>query len=376
MSQKRFISIVAVGSCVGLGLSLGVLELSRLKQPAVADTPSSKKLLKPLIQDKNPGKPLIEFKTKTRRKARSRQEVLAQIKSARIPLSEIITPWDSKKPLPPTKVLVKPDGLEPRGYVTHLTFRRTLTSNLIFFSGLSSADYGTIFDLYLNGQFVKQPILGPIRESVELEFQPGENTLDFVPVAITGGAAYIRIDYYNILPGENPSSSVYIQTGINTSYRPLGFPQIVIPKSRFPESAKHIESAWAGRQSRPIGTNPSDRLGIPKKSPRLVTIDRLNAPSRKGKATAGITCKEKHKNNKGVFQLDQPDEYPPVVTRESFQKVLGVTTTLAHVRCIPSSDNGGSGSFAARQHNGYATTPTATPTMVPNNSTIEFVIGP
>jgi hypothetical protein len=352
------------------------------KQDALVQDAKSVRYAKTVVPKIDKTKPLIEFKKKY--KTNSRQGVLSQIKSSQIPLSEIVTPWDPKTLLP-SRVKVPSSGLSPRaprGYVTHLTFKRTVIRNPLFIrlSSVSAEDNGTLYNLYLNGQLVAAlQTLSALGTPHNLKLKPGNNVLGFETVRIPCGCqvAFVRIDYdTDVLPGEIKTSAVFLQPGVSSVYGPLGFPQIVIPRSRYPETVKHIESAWAGSQAAPIGKNPPDRIGIPKNSPRLVTIDRLGASSRKDKSTAGITCKEEHKNNQGVFTLDQKDEYPPLVTKESFQKVLGVTTASAHVRCIPQSDNGGSGSFSRGQYNGYATIPTATPVMVPNGSTIEFVIGP
>uniref|UniRef100_UPI003F580977 NucA/NucB deoxyribonuclease domain-containing protein n=1 Tax=Pseudomonas purpurea TaxID=3136737 RepID=UPI003F580977 len=90
----------------------------------------------------------------------------------------------------------------------------------------------------------------------------------------------------------------------------------MVSKSRFPESAKHIEDAVdAGK-------------------PNTLTIDRANAASRRRDSLRGVETKLDHDR----------DEYPPAMFKEGGQG--------SSVRHINSSDNRGAGACIGAQCRG------------------------
>lgn len=89
--------------------------------------------------------------------------------------------------------------------------------------------------------------------------------------------------------------------------------EVEISRSKYPESAKHIEDAIADGQ------------------PEILTLDRDNAKSHRKESLKGIDK---------VSGMDL-DEYPPAMSKEGGKG--------ASVRAIPPSDNRGSGSTAGHQ---------------------------
>ncbi|MFJ8043911.1 hypothetical protein ACIRBX_25765 [Kitasatospora sp. NPDC096147] len=96
--------------------------------------------------------------------------------------------------------------------------------------------------------------------------------------------------------------------------------EMVIPRSRYPESADHIEQAQQGQ----IWRGDRSRQGPPK--PSILTIDRPGADDNRDDSLRGIATRPP----------DDRDEYPPAMYKEGGKG--------ASVKYIPSSDNTGSGS--------------------------------
>ncbi|GAA0696262.1 hypothetical protein GCM10010193_58750 [Kitasatospora atroaurantiaca] len=96
--------------------------------------------------------------------------------------------------------------------------------------------------------------------------------------------------------------------------------EMVIPRSRYPHSADHIEEAQRGE----IWRGDQSHQGRPK--PSVVTIDRPNGDANREDSLRGIPTRSP----------DDRDEYPPAMYKEG--------GTGASVKYIPSGDNQGSGS--------------------------------
>ncbi|MFJ1796140.1 NucA/NucB deoxyribonuclease domain-containing protein [Kitasatospora griseola] len=96
--------------------------------------------------------------------------------------------------------------------------------------------------------------------------------------------------------------------------------EMVIPRSKYPHSADHIEQAQRGE----IWTGDQMRQGRPK--PSIVTIDRPNADNNRSDSLRGIATRPP----------DDRDEYPPAMYKEGGRG--------ASVKYIPTADNTGSGS--------------------------------
>ena len=95
---------------------------------------------------------------------------------------------------------------------------------------------------------------------------------------------------------------------------------MVIPRSRYPHSADHIEEAQQGE----IWRGDASTQGRPK--PSILTIDRPGADDNRDDSLRGIATRPP----------DDRDEYPPAMYKEGGKG--------ASVKYIPSSDNTGSGS--------------------------------
>lgn len=96
--------------------------------------------------------------------------------------------------------------------------------------------------------------------------------------------------------------------------------ELVVNKTKYPESARHIEEAQSGR----IWRGDQYRQGRPK--PSILTIDRDGADDNREDSLRGIATRPP----------DERDEYPPAMFVEG--------GTGASVKYIPGGDNGGSGS--------------------------------
>lgn len=98
--------------------------------------------------------------------------------------------------------------------------------------------------------------------------------------------------------------------------------------------------------------------------PRLLTIDRPNASTRRSRSTyAYQTCP---RNASGLTQ--DRDEYPPAVFLQNEGN--------AHIKCISSRDNQQSGNSIGIQMRSYKETPSSTAYEIVNGNTIELVILP
>lgn len=169
------------------------------------------------------------------------------------------------------------------------------------------------------------------------------------------------------------SRVVDITTG-NSFITTVGLPQIALCKTvvqfpcngTYPESAQHVLEAQ-GIPPEPItaplipgrtGNKPRARY------PRLLRIDRAtpNDPNkvdnRRGRSTNAYKCPPNLEQDK--------DEYPPALFAEN----LG----SAHIKCINSKDNSGSGGSFASQLLRYKVSPTSPPVAIANGDSIEFVI--
>jgi hypothetical protein len=185
----------------------------------------------------------------------------------------------------------------------------------------------------------------------------------------------MRFKQNQLLPGEADKGGVAVEFG-SYAYYAVGVPQIGVSESKYPESAQHIEEAWAG-QSTKTGNNPVFRPGIPQRSPHLVTLDRPNKETRARKDKARTpTCVDKHTNPEGLEEKDQKDEYPPASTKESYDPLIGPVKFRGNLKCIPFYDNAGAGSSFGNQYNRYVAEKNAPPVRILDNSTIEFVIVP
>ena len=93
--------------------------------------------------------------------------------------------------------------------------------------------------------------------------------------------------------------------------------EVDVSRSKYPESAQHIEDAIANGQ------------------PEILTIDRAGATENRKESLNGVPT---------VSGMDR-DEYPPAMSREG--------GAGASVRCIPKPDNRGSGSSIGNQLRNY-----------------------
>ncbi|MEU1475592.1 NucA/NucB deoxyribonuclease domain-containing protein [Streptomyces sp. NPDC001668] len=96
--------------------------------------------------------------------------------------------------------------------------------------------------------------------------------------------------------------------------------ELVVNRTKYPESAAHIEEAQSGQ----IWRGDTYRQGRPK--PSVLTIDKPNADDNRANSLRGIDTRPP----------DDRDEYPPAMFKEG--------GTGASVKYIPQPDNGGSGS--------------------------------
>jgi len=152
----------------------------------------------------------------------------------------------------------------------------------------------------------------------------------------------------------------------------VGFPQIAFCKTRlrfpcltrpYPESSQHALEALGNPPTPITAALRPGQVGNPLRSsyPRLLTIDRDNATTRRQRSTDPYAnCP----NRNG--QSQQRDEYPQAVFLEN----LG----SAHIKCILASDNQGSGSTIGLQLRSYAEVSGGPTYRLDNGDTIEFVV--
>jgi len=208
------------------------------------------------------------------------------------------------------------------------------------------------------------PRAGAIR--VEGTLIPGVNKLTVRALnvgSVMPNTAIVQIDKNDVLQGEprrflgSPSSS------FDVDYY-FGFPQIGVSQGRHPQSAQHIQEAWAGLPSefRPSTTKIA--------TARLLEIDRSGKSKRRDDTMEGLEfCPLYHVNPKdGKLMRDERDEYPPALFKENDGN--------AHLKCIYAWDNGGSGASFGRQINSYKAKPTSNAVKLKNTDVVEMVIAP
>jgi hypothetical protein len=244
------------------------------------------------------------------------------------------------------------------------------------------ADYegtGDVINLILNDKFYPDVVLDSSYQIFDMDLEPGANS-----ILIRGESQGTPLDYITpelrllsteLLEGEeNGPFQSLILPGDIAALDTIAFPQIGMSRSRFPNSVMHMQDAWKG-------TDSDFRPALPKVAPKLLTLDRDGAESRREynlrppvpakKRCLGVTINP----NTGKPERDEVDEWPPAVTRESAAPIA--ENRRAHLRCIPAWDNGGSGASFARQFNSYLPRSTSRKRYtVPDNGVIEFVVTP
>lgn len=150
-----------------------------------------------------------------------------------------------------------------------------------------------------------------------------------------------RVQKFPLLVGV--SKSIYV-----------GFPYIGVSKTEHPQSACHIVEVWEG-----LGQENKPRARSQFKRPKLLSIDRLNAKSRRILSTSPYICPSK----------DAKDEYPQAVFLDNGGQ--------ASIKCVYERDNSGSGSQIGNQINGnkyYGSSIKSPYGKIENGSIIEMVI--
>ena len=209
------------------------------------------------------------------------------------------------------------------------------------------------------------PRAGAIR--VEGTLMPGVNKLTVRALnvgSVMPNTAIVQIDKNDVLQGEPRRFLGSPSSGFDVDYY-FGFPQIGVSQGNHPQSAQHIQEAWAGL---PSEFRPST---IEIATARLLTIDRPGIGLRRSQSipSSMASCPEYHINpNNGKLQIDQRDEYPPAMFRENKGN--------AHLKCINGWDNGGSGKSFDLQISNYRVKPTSSPVALARDNVVEFVITP
>jgi len=241
---------------------------------------------------------------------------------------------------------------------------------LSIFDGGTAID-GDLVTVFVNSTLVAGGIDAPLPPpagalKVQATLVPGINTivvrslnLGLVPL----NTAVIEIDNNDVLQGEpRRINASPIAGGVNI-YE-FGFPQIGVSQGRYPQSAQHIQEAWAGLPSefRPSTTKIA--------TARLLEIDRSGKSKRRDDTMEGLEfCPLYHVNPKdGKLMRDERDEYPPALFKENDGN--------AHLKCIYAWDNGGSGASFGRQINSYKAKPTSNAVKLKNTDVVEMVIAP
>ena len=195
---------------------------------------------------------------------------------------------------------------------------------------------------------------------------PGTNKLTVGALnvgSVMPNTAVVQIDKNDVLEGEPIRFLGSPSSGFDVDYY-FGFPQIGVSQGRHPQSAQHIQEAWADLPSefRPSTTEIA--------TARLLTIDRPGIKKRRADSLRGLlSCPLFHTNpNNGKLQIDQRDEYPPAMFRENKGN--------AHLKCINGWDNGGSGKSFDLQISNYRAKPTSNPVALERDNVVEFVITP
>ena len=135
----------------------------------------------------------------------------------------------------------------------------------------------------------------------------------------------------------------------------------MLSKSKYPASGKHIEDAWAGKPSQFRPSPPEVTKA------HLLTIDRPNTDMRRKQSIAGTpVCKQFHENKQGELVRDQRDEYPPAAFIENAGK--------GHLRCIPATDNEGSGKSFDNQLRQYRARKDVPTVKLADGDVVEFVV--
>ncbi|GAA6622983.1 hypothetical protein [Scytonema sp. NUACC26] len=187
---------------------------------------------------------------------------------------------------------------------------------------------GDLIKVELNGKVIQAALLlSNEGTDVNVTLEPGFNLLKITALnegSIQPNTAALSIDPSQILTGGNVFQGSSSAGG--STFFSLGFPQITISSSQYPESAAHALDAQA------------------KGFPRIVTIDRPNNEKRRRASL------RRYRQSGGTPARpgQDLDEYPPAVFLEN--------GGAASVRPVTLGDNRGTGTRIGNQINNYGST--------------------